>query len=139
MDLCSRRIIGWAFSDKPNSNLTVKALNMAIQRRKGESPTLFHCDQGIQYRSEQSQRILASYQITFSMSRAGNCLDNAVTERFFRSLKSERSNYRDYVTREQAIADIIDYIEPIYNQKRRHYKREFISPAEFEYKLLKTA
>ncbi|WP_370633730.1 integrase core domain-containing protein [Frischella sp. Ac48] len=59
--------------------------------------------------------MLASYQITFSMSRAGNCLDNAVTERFLRSLKSERINYRDYVSREQAIADIIDYIEPIYN------------------------
>ena len=108
MDLCSRRIIGWAFSDKPNINFTVKALNMAIQRRKGESSTLFHCVQGIQYRSEQFQRILASYQITFSMSRAGNCLDNAVTERFFRALKSERLNYRDYVSREQAIADIVD-------------------------------
>ncbi|WP_392560696.1 IS3 family transposase [Orbus mooreae] len=139
MDLCSRRIVGWAFSEKPNSLLTVKALNMAIQRRKGKCPTLFHCDQGIQYRSEQFQQLLSYHQITFSMSRAGNCLDNAVTERFFRSLKSERINYRDYITREQAMVDIIDYIEPIYNQKRRHYKLGFISPAEFEHNLLKTA
>jgi len=83
-----------------------------MQRWKGESPTLFHCYQGVQYRSAQ---LLVRHQITFSMSRAGNCSDNAVTERFFRSLKWERINYLDYLTREQAMADIINYIEPIYN------------------------
>ncbi|WP_392562082.1 integrase core domain-containing protein [Orbus sturtevantii] len=99
---------------------------MAIQRRKGNSPALFHSDQGVQYHSEQFQRILTHHDITFSMSRAGNCLDNVVTELFFRSLKLERINYRDYIKREEAITDIIDYIEPIYNQKRRHYKLGFI-------------
>jgi putative transposase len=73
------------------------------------------------------------------MSRRGNCLDNAVVERFFRSLKSERVNYRRYLTRSQAIADIIDYIESFYNQKRRHYKLGNISPVQFEQNLLKTA
>jgi len=73
------------------------------------------------------------------MSRRGNCLDNVVTERFFRSLKSERVNYRRYQTRSQAIADIINYIEPFYNQKRRHYKLGNISPAQYEMKLLKSA
>lgn len=139
MALCSRRIVGWSFSDKPNTNLTVKALNTAIQRRKGQSTMLFHCYQGVQYRSEQFQQVLVTHQIIFSMSRAGNCLDNAVTERFFRSLKSERINYRDYATREQARCDIIDYIEPIYNKKRRHSKLGFVSPVEFENNLLKTA
>lgn len=73
------------------------------------------------------------------MSRRGNCLDNAVTERFFRSLKSERVNYRRYKTMSEAIADIIDYIAPFYNQKCRHYKLGNISPAEYEMKLLKSA
>lgn len=73
------------------------------------------------------------------MSRAGNCLDNAATERFFRSLKSERVKYRRYLTRHQAMADIIEYIEPFYNQKRKHYKLGNISPVQFEQKLLKSA
>lgn len=68
------------------------------------------------------------------MSRRGNCLDNAVTERFFHSLKSERVNYRRYQTRREAMADIVDYIEPFYNQKRRHYKLENISPATYDMK-----
>ncbi|HIF9061304.1 TPA: IS3 family transposase [Photobacterium damselae] len=73
------------------------------------------------------------------MGRAGNCLDNAVTERFFRSLKSERVYYRRYETRSQAIADIIDYIEPFYNQKRKHQKLDNISPVQYEMNLLKSA
>lgn len=139
MDLCSRRVVSWAFSDKPNSELTQRALRLAVQKRQAHEGTVFHSDQGCQYTSESFQCALKEHGIESSMSRAGNCLDNAVTERFFRSLKSERVNYRRYLTRHQAMADIIDYIEPFYNQKRRHYKLGNISPAEYEMKLLKTA
>ncbi len=139
MDLCSRRVISWAFSDKPNSELTTRALRLAVQKRKTLSGVTFHSDQGSQYTSESYQRSLKAFGIEASMSRAGNCLDNAVTERFFRSLKSERVHYRRYESRQQAISDIIDYIEPFYNQKRRHYKLGNISPAQYEMELLKSA
>ncbi len=139
MDLCSRRVISWAFSDKPNSELTVRALRLAVNKRQVKSDVVFHSDQGVQYTCEAFQQNLKEYGITSSMSRAGNCLDNAVTERFFRSLKSERVNHRRYLTRHQAMADIINYIEPFYNQIRHHYKLGNISPIEFERKLLKSA
>lgn len=139
MDLCSRRVISWAFSDKPNSELTARALRLATQKRKTTGNIVFHSDQGCQYTSDYFQRTLQENGIESSMSRRGNCLDNAVTERFFRSLKSERINYRRYETRSQAMADIIDYIEPFYNQKRKHYKLGNISPAQYEMKLRKAA
>ncbi|MPW31977.1 IS3 family transposase [Agarivorans sp. B2Z047] len=139
MDLCSRKVISWAFSDKPNSELTTRALRSAISKRQPTAGVLFHSDQDVQYTSEAFQRSLNEYGLVSSMSRAGNCLDNAVTERFFRSLKSERINYRRYQTRSEAIVDIIDYIEPFYNQKRRHYKLGTISPVEYETKLRKSA
>lgn len=139
MDLCSRKVINWAFSDKPNSELTTRALRLAVNKRQPNESVLFHSDQGVQYTSDAFQQTLKEHRLVSSMSRAGNCLDNAVTERFFRSLKSERVNYRRYQTRHEAKADIIDYIEPFYNQRRRHYKLGNISPDEYEMKLLKTA
>jgi putative transposase len=139
MDLCSRKVISWAFSDKPNSELTTRALRLAVNKRQANHPVRFHSDQGVQYTSEAFQHSLKEQGLISSMSRAGNCLDNAVTERFFRSLKSERVNYRRYLTRHEAIADIIDYIEPFYNQKRRHYKLRNISPVEYEIDLRKSA
>nr|WP_189377203.1 IS3 family transposase [Thalassotalea profundi] len=93
----------------------------------------------MQYTSESFQKALKEHGLTSSMSRRGNCLDNTVTERFFRSLKSERVNYRRYQTRREAMGDIIDYIEPFYNQERRHYKLGNISPVEYEMRLLKSA
>jgi putative transposase len=139
MDLCSRRVISWAFSDKPNSELTTRALRLAVQKRRGCRNVVFHSDQGCQYTSASYQSSLKAFGVESSMSRAGNCLDNAVTERFFRSLKSERVNYRRYETRSQAIADIINYIEPFYNQKRKHHKLGNISPVQYEMNLLKSA
>jgi len=139
MDLCSRKVISWAFSDKPNSELTTRALRLAVNKRQPTDGVLFHSDQGVQYTCEAFQHSLKKHGLISSMSRAGNCLDNAVTERFFRSLKSERINYRRYQTRREAMADIIDYIEPFYNQKRRHYKLGNISPVEYEMKLRKSA
>lgn len=139
VDLCSRKIISWAFSNKPNSELTTRAIRLAVNKRRPNVSVIFHSDQGAQYTSETFQQCLRELGIQASMSRAGNCLDNAVTERFFRSLKSERVNYRRYQTRHQAQADIIDYIEPFYNQKRRHLKLGNISPAEYEMKLMQCA
>ncbi len=139
MDLCSRKVISWAFSDKPKSELTTRALRLAVNKRQPNDNVIFHSDQGVQYTSEAFQHSLKEHGLISSMSRRGNCLDNAVTERFFRSLKSERVNYRRYQTRREAMADIIDYIEPFYNQKRRHYKLGNISPAAYEMKLLKSA
>lgn len=139
MNLCSRKVNSWVFSDKPNSELTTRALRLAVHKRQPSEKVFFHSDQGVQYTSDTFQHVLKEHGLTFSMSRRGNCLDNAVTERFFRSLKSERVNYRCYQTRSQAIVDIIDYIEPFYNQKRRYYKLGNILPVDYEKELLKSA
>jgi putative transposase len=132
LDLYSRRVVSWAFSSHPNSELSANALQRAVADRKPEEPPLFHTDQGVQYSSDQFQRLLRTHGITASMSRRGNCLDNAVTERFFRSLKTERVNARQYKTREEAMRDIADYIEPFYNRIRRHSTLGNLSPAAFE-------
>jgi len=132
LDLYSRRVVSWAFSSQPNSELSVRAINLAVQLRQPQQSVLFHTDQGVQYSSDAFRQALTQHNITASMSRRGNCLDNAVTERFFRSLKSERVNYRQYKTRAEGMADIADYIESFYNQKRRHSTLGNISPVEYE-------
>ena len=134
LDLYSRRVVGWAFSRDPNSELSTCALEIAVQHRRPVKPLLFHSDQGVQYSSGAFRSALDKHHITASMSRRGNCHDNAVTERFFRSLKSERVNYRQYKTRDEAMIDIADYIEPTYNQRRRHSTLGNISPVEYELK-----
>lgn len=138
MDLYSRNVISWAFSDKSNSELTTRALRLAVNKRNPNQPVVFHTDQGAQYTSDAFQTCMAEHNVISSMSRKGNCLDNAVTERFFRSLKPERVNYRRYESRSQAIGDIIAYIEPFYNQKRRHAKLGNISPVEYELRNVKS-
>jgi putative transposase len=132
LDLYSRRVVSWAFSNQPNSELSIRAVNLAVQLRQPRQAVLFHSDQGVQYSSDAFRQALIKHNITASMSRRGNCLDNAVTERFFRSLKSERVNYRHYKTRAEGMADIADYIEAFYNQKRRHSTLGNISPVEYE-------
>lgn len=139
MDLCSRKIVSWAFSDKPDSALTTRALRLAINKRRPTGPVVFHSDQGAQYTSTQFQSCQQELAVTGSMSRKGNCLDNAVTERFFRSLKAERVSYRRYETRSQGITDVIDYIDSFYNLKRRHYRQGNISPDEYERRLQQCA
>ena len=88
----SRRVVSWAFSNQPNSKLSVRAINLAVQLRQPQHPVLFHADQGVRYSSDAFQQTLTKHNITASMSRRGNYLDNTVKERFFRSLKSERVN-----------------------------------------------
>jgi len=134
LDLYSRRVVSWAFSSQPNSELSVRALEVAVQHRRPSQSVLFHSDQGVQYASDTFRNALSKHNITASMSRRGNCHDNAVTERFFRSLKSERVNYRQYKTRDEAMKDIAEYIEPFYNQRRRHSTLGNLSPAEYEQK-----
>ena len=116
LNLYSRRVISWVFSNQPNYELIVRAINLAVQLRQPQQPVLFHTDQGVQYSSDAFRQALIKHNITASMSRRGNCLDNAVTERFFRSLKSERVNYKQYKTRAEGMADVADYIEAFYNQ-----------------------
>lgn len=139
LDLYSRRVVSWAFSSQPNSELSTRALQLAVQHRRPDQSLLFHTDQGVQYSSDQFQRSLRMHGITASMSRRGNCLDNAVTERFFRSLKTERVNTRQYKTRQEAMEDIADYIEPFYNRIRRHSTLGNLSPAAYEQKHQQTS
>jgi len=132
LDLFSRRVVGWSMSASMTAQLVTDALVMAIWRRGKPDALLHHSDRGSQYTSEQFQRLLADHGVTCSMSRSGNCWDNAAMESFFSSLKIERVNGKNYRTRDEAKADVFDYIERFYNPKRRHSTIGYISPMEFE-------
>lgn len=132
LDLFSRRIVGWAASGRINEELVTEALQDAIARRHPEPGLLHHSDRGSQYASYGYQEKLEKMQMVCSMSRKGNCWDNAVMERFFGSLKSERVNGKTYQTREQAKKDLFDYIEWFYNTGRRHEALGYMTPADFE-------
>ena len=132
LDLYSRRIVGWSIAKHMRTELISDALLMAIGRRQPSGNLLHHSDRGSQYARADYQAILARYGIQVSMSRKGNCWDNAVMERFFGSLKSERTDDKNYLTREQAKADVIDYIEMFYNSQRLHSSLNYISPMQFE-------
>ena len=132
LDLFSRRVVGWSMKAERDATLVMDALMMAVWRRGKADALLHHSDQGSQYTSEQFQRLLADNGITCSMSRAGNVWDNSAMESFFSSLKIERTNRKVYRTRDEARADVFDYIERFYNPRRRHSKLGYISPMEFE-------
>jgi putative transposase len=114
------------------SRLVVDALAMAVARRVPGEELLVHSDRGSQYASEHYQRVLSGAGIVCSMSRKGNCWDNAPMESFFATLKKELVHHEDYATREQAMASIFEYIEAFYNRQRRHSALEYVSPADFE-------
>jgi putative transposase len=132
LDLFSRRVVGWSMSATMTAQLVTDALVMAIWRRGRPDALLHHSDRGSQYTSEQFQRLLADHGVTCSMSRSGNCWDNAAMESFFSSLKIERVNGKIYRTRDEARADVFDYMERFYNVKRRHSTIGYVSPMEFE-------
>jgi len=136
MDLYSRRIIGWSMSRRINRHIVVRALNMALGRRRPGEDLIHHSDRGSQYLSDNFQDLLKANGITCSMSDKGSCYDNAVVESFFASLKRERTKRRKYRTRDEARADVFDYIERFYNRERRHGYVGNISPAEFEKRTL---
>lgn len=132
LDLFSRRVVGWALAKHMKENLVHQALEMAITRRKPGLNLMHHSDRGCQYVSKDYKQLLSTYGITVSMSRKGNCWDNAVMERFFGSLKSERTNGKKYLTRNQAKADVIEYIEMFYNSVRLHSTLNYMSPLQYE-------
>lgn len=130
LDLFSRFIVGWAISAVNDRHLTIKALEMALKRRGPDAGLLHHSDQGCTYASEDYQTILDARGIVCSMSRRGNCYDNAVMESFFSTVKSELADRFDSFG--EAKMELFDYVEVFYNQRRRHSTLGQISPAEFE-------
>ena len=131
MDLFSRQIVGWAMDKRMKAQLVIDALAMAYWRRKPSHGLMHHSDRGSQYACERYQRQLEKYQMIPSMSRKGNCWDNAPTERFFRSLKSERIGYCRFVCRKAAKAEVLDYIT-FYNADRLHSTLGYLSPMDYE-------
>ena len=132
IDLFSRRVVGWSMTPNMTAQLVTDALIMAIWRRGKPDALLHHSDQGSQYTSEQFQRLMADSGVTCSMSRSGNCWDNAAMESFFSSLKTERIARKVYRSRDEARADVFDYIECFYNPIRRHSTIGYRSPIDFE-------
>jgi putative transposase len=130
LDLFSRFVVGWALSVNNDRHLTLKALQMALKRRYPDAGLLHHSDQGSTYASEDYQRVLDAHGITCSMSRRGNCHDNAVMEAFFSSVKTETADH--FATFSEAKMELFDYLEVFYNQRRRHSTLGYISPAAFE-------
>jgi putative transposase len=134
MDLYSRRIVGWAMRDHMRTELPLAALQMAISAQRPNAGLIHHSDRGVQYASHDYRTALAASGITASMSRKGDCYDNAPMESFFHTLKTERVHHRQYATRAEAQRDIFAYIEGFYNRIRRHSSIGYISPIEMELK-----
>jgi len=132
IDLFSRRVVGWSMQAEMTAQLVTDALVMAIWRRGKPDALLHHSDQGSQYTSEQFQRLMADSGVTCSMSRSGNCWDNAAMESFFSSLKTERVGRKVYRSRDEARADVFDYVERFYNPTRQHSTIGYKSPIDFE-------
>lgn len=132
IDLYSRAIVGWSLGDRMNSSLVEDALSKAVWSRKPEKGLIFHSDRGSQYASISFQKLLKNYGIISSMSRKGNCWDNAVAEIFFKIIKSELIYHKVYYTKEEARQDIFEYIETFYNTRRLHSKNGYMSPMQFE-------
>lgn len=132
LDLFSRQVVGWAMSDRLTSEFVVKALYQAIGRRHPTSGCIFHSDRGVQYASTDFGDVLKAYGFIQSMSRKGNCYDNAVAESFFHTLKTEHVYDYRYETRAEARQSIFKYIEMFYNRQRRHSALGYRSPVSFE-------
>ena len=132
IDLFSRQVIGWAMSTKNNTPLVQDALTMAIWRRGKVNNVIVHSDQGSTYASSDYQKQLHDNQLRCSMSRKGECLDNAVAESFFGTLKNELVYHEDFRTRSQARQSIFEYIEVFYNRKRKHAFLNYLTPVEYE-------
>lgn len=132
LDLFSRQVIGWSMSSRMDRELALNALLMAVWRRQPKQTVMVHSDQGSQFSSYDWRDFLKAHNLEQSMSRRGNCHDNAVAESFFQLLKRERVRRRIYITRDEARQDIFDYIEMFYNPKRRQSFSNDMSPAEYE-------
>ncbi len=132
IDLFSRKVVGWSMADHMRTSLVNDAMQMAIWQRKPPKGLIWHTDRGSQYASKEHRALLKTHKIQQSMSRKGDCWDNAVAESFFHTLKTELVFHERYKTKEQAHASIFEYIEVFYNRKRRHSASGMMSPANFE-------
>lgn len=139
LDLASRRVIGWALGATLDRALPLTALHMALALRQGVAGALHHSDRGSQYASADYRAVLAAHAIACSMSRRGNCWDNAVVESFFATLKKELVYETDWTTREEAQVALVEYIEEWYNPERKHTSLGFRSPIEYENEMLMRA
>ena len=135
IDLFSRKVVGWAMDKRMTSSLVNDAFLMAIWTRKPKTGLIWHTDQGSQYASKSHRKTLKEHGVKQSMSRKGDCWDNAVAESFFHTLKTELVHHEKFKTRAQAKQAIFQYIEVFYNRKRRHTANDYLSPAEFEIKM----
>lgn len=133
IDLYSRRVVGWSMQNRQQTELVLQALLMAVWRRKPRNKVLIHSDQGSQFTNIEWAAFLKQHNLKHSMSRRGNCHDNAVAESFFNLLKRERIRRRMYRTRGDARQDVFDYIEMFYNPKRKHVRNGMLSPVDFEW------
>ena len=132
IDLYSRKIVGWAMANHMRAELVNDALLMAIWKRKPPKGLIWHTDRGSQYASDSHRKILRDHKIIQSMSRKGNCWDNAVAESFFHTLKTELTHHRNFETQEQAKQEIFEYIEVFYNRSRIHSSNNYMSPEDYE-------
>ena len=135
LDAYTRKIVGWSMRDTLHAEIAMDALTMALERQRPAAGLLHHSDRGIQYAAEAYRQSLAAAHIIPSMSRKGNCWDNAPMESFFHTLKTERAHHHFYHTRDQAKRDIFAYIEGFYNSHRLHSALGFLSPADMERKV----
>lgn len=132
IDLFSRQIVGWSMDERMKAKLVNDALLMAIWKRKPKGGLVWHTDRGSQYASNSHRKILSDHNIVQSMSRKGNCWDNAVSESFFHSLKTELTHHCQFKTREEAKLAIFEYIEVFYNRERLHSANDYLSPVDYE-------
>ena len=132
IDLFSRKVVGWSMSSRMKAQLVCDALTMAIWQRRPDAGLIVHSDRGSQYASKQYRKLLMESDFVGSMSRKGDCWDNAVVESFFGSLKQERVQWRSYQTRREAQQDILNYIAMFYNSNRLHSTLGYLSPNDFE-------
>lgn len=132
LDLYSRKVVGWSMADHLRTELVADALTLAIDHRKPGKDLLHHSDRGVQYASDAYQGLLAEHGMACSMSRRGNCYDNAAMESFFGTLKTELVHHEKYATRAAARQSIFEYIEVFYNRQRLHSTLGYLSPADFE-------
>jgi len=130
MDLYTRMIVGWSMDARMTRDLVINALRMAYFRRRPKAGLMHHSDRGSQYASDDYQKLLRAYGMIGSMSRKGNCWDNAPMESFFNSMKNERTHGQRYATRDNARQDTFEYIEAFYNRSRRHSALGYVSPAQ---------
>lgn len=132
LDIYSRYVISWKLDTRLRKEIVCQAMSKSIQSRKPEPELIFHSDRGVQYASNEVRELLENNHITQSMSRKGNCYDNAITETFFHTLKTELVYQRQYKTRQEAELSIFEYIEVFYNRQRLHSSINYMSPIEYE-------